>query len=126
MTLKSNTKTRIEKLKAEINKIRYSYHVLDKQIVPDSVKDSLQHELFKLEQEYPDLVTSDSPTQRIGGKPLAKFVKVTHRTPMLSMEDAFTINEMQEWEKRIQKLVPSKKLEYFAEQKMDGLAVSLI
>lgn len=119
-------KQRIKKLKQEINKIRYSYHVLDKQIVPDSVKDSLQHELFKLEQEHPEFVTSDSPTQRVGGKPLGKFVKVKHETPMMSMEDAFIFEELQEWEKRIQKLVPNKKLDYFVEQKMDGLAISLL
>jgi len=117
---------RIKKLRKEINRIRYYYHVLDKQIVPDSVKDSLQHELYKLEQEFPEFITPDSPTQRVGGAPLDKFKKVLHSTSMLSMEDSFTFEELKDWEKRIQKIVPNKKLEYFAEQKMDGLAVALL
>jgi len=123
---RKQAKLRIEKLKKEIDKIRYAYHVLDKQIVSDAVKDSLQHDLFKLEQQYPDLVTPDSPTQRIGGTPLDKFVKVTHETPMLSMEDVFEFDELKDWETRIKRIIPNKKYEYFVEQKMDGLALSLI
>jgi DNA ligase (NAD+) len=123
---KQQAKDRIEKLKKEINRIRYAYHVLDKQIVPDSVKDSLQHELYKLEQQYPEFITSDSPTQRIGGEPLKKFEKVTHSEPMLSMEDVFSYEELEDWEERIHKIIPQEKLEYYAEQKMDGLALSLI
>lgn len=123
---KNEAKKRIEKLKKEIDEIRYSYHVLDKEIVSDAVKDSLQHELFKLEQEYPEFITSDSPSQRVGGQPLDKFVKVMHESPMLSMEDVFLYDELKDWEERIQKIVPNAKLTYFAEQKMDGLALSLI
>ena len=133
-------KERIEQLKKEINKIRYYYHVLDKQIVPDSVKDSLQHELAVLEEQFPQFVTPDSPTQRVGGKPLDKFEKVRHLTPMLSLFDAFSPEELQEWEDRnlrllaglsAQSKVPDtvrKKfaLDYYAELKMDGLAVNLI
>lgn len=123
---KSETKIRIAKLRREIERIRYNYHVLDKQIVPDSVKDSLQHELFKLEQLYPELITSDSPTQRIGGKSLDKFSKARHKTPMMSMEDVFTLEELKDWETRIQKIRPNDKIDYYVEQKMDGLAVSLM
>jgi len=123
---KNQAQKRIKKLRTEIERIRYNYHVLDKQIVPDSVKDSLQHELFKLEQQYPELITPDSPTQRIGGKPLDKFSKVKHKTPMMSMEDVFSIEELRDWEKRIQKIRPNDKIDYFVEQKMDGLAVSLM
>lgn len=126
MINKKQAKDRIEKLKKEINKIRYAYHVLDKQIVSDSVKDSLQHELYKLEQQYPEFITEDSPTQRIGGAPLDKFVKVTHETPMLSMEDVFEFDELKDWETRIKRIIPNKKYEYFVEQKMDGLALSLL
>ncbi len=123
---KIEAKKRIETLKKEINKIRYAYHVLDKQIVPDSVKDSLQHELFKLEQIYPEFITPDSPTQRVGGEPLKEFQKVTHVNPMLSMEDVFSYQELQDWETRIKKIIPNDKFDYFAELKMDGLAVSLL
>ena len=77
--VKSEVKQRIEKLKSEINKYRYAYHVLDQSLISDAVLDSLKKELFDLEQQFPDLVTVDSPTQRIGGKPLKEFKKVKHR-----------------------------------------------
>lgn len=124
---KEEAKQRIEQLKKEIDKIRYAYHVLDKQIVSDAVKDSLQHELQELEEKFPDLITPDSPTQRVGGKPLEKFEKVRHKTPMLSLTDAFSPKEMEAWEERIGKLVPEwQEKDYYAELKMDGLAVSLV
>lgn len=119
-------KKRIEKLKKEIDYHRYLYHVLDKQEISDAALDSLKHELYKLEQQFPDLITKDSPTQRVGGVALEKFVKVHHKFPMLSIEDVFSLEEAKDWEARIQKLVPSEKFDYYAEIKMDGLAVSLI
>ena len=97
---KKEAEKRIKKLREEIDRIRYYYHVLDKSIVSDAVKDSLQHELQELEQKFPDLITPDSPSQRVGGKPLEKFEKVRHETPMLSLTDAFTEQELAEWEKR--------------------------
>lgn len=97
---KEQAKERIEKLKKLIEKYRYSYHVLDKSLVSDEVNDSLKHELQELENQYPDLVTPDSPTQRVGGKPLEKFEKVEHAYPMLSLTDAFSIQEIEEWENR--------------------------
>jgi DNA ligase (NAD+) len=97
---KAQAKQRIEQLKEEIDKIRYAYHVEDKQIVSDEVKDSLQHELQQLEEQFPDLITPDSPSQRVGGKPLDKFQKVTHSVPMLSLTDAFDEQEVANWEKR--------------------------
>lgn len=119
---------RVKKLKAEISKHRYQYHVLDKPLVSDEVLDSLKHELQELERKYPSLVTEDSPTQVVGGKPLAKFTKVSHKTRMLSLVDVFSPEELYGWEERIGKLVGSKELAsgYFAELKMDGLAMSLI
>lgn len=117
---------RIEKLKKEINYHRYLYHVLDKIEISDAALDSLKHELTQLENQFPNLITSDSPTQRVGGQPLDKFKKAAHSSPMLSLEDAFSVEEMQAWEKRIQKIVSSDKLNYFAELKIDGFAVSLI
>jgi len=122
---KEKAKKRIEKLREEIDKIRYYYHVLDKSIVSEGVKDSLQHELQELEQKYPDLITPDSPTQRVGGKPLKKFFKVTHSAPMLSLNDAFDFDEMRAWEERLKKIVPGDRIDYFAELKIDGFAVAL-
>ena len=123
---KQEAKKRIEKLRREINHHRYLYHVLDKIEISDAALDSLKNELEKLEQQHPDLITSDSPTQRVGGKALEKFRKVEHFLHMVSLHDAFSEEEMRDWEERIQKLVPGKKLDYYAELKMDGLAVSLI
>ena len=85
---------RIEKLKKEIEHHRYLYHVLDKQEISDAALDSLKHELYELERQFPEYVTWDSPTQRVGGRPLAKFKKVTHSRPILSLEDVFNIEEL--------------------------------
>lgn len=117
---------RVEKLKGEIDHYRYLYHVLDRQEITDAALDSLKHELFKLEQQFPDLITPDSPTQRVGGKPLPEFKKVPHRTPMLSMEDVFSPEELTEWLERIKRVYPQGTYEFYSEIKMDGLAVSLM
>ncbi|KKU16503.1 MAG: ligase protein, partial [Candidatus Giovannonibacteria bacterium GW2011_GWB1_45_9b] len=100
-----DVKDRIEKLKKAINKYRYQYHVLNKLEISEEALDSLKHELKKLEDEYPDLITPDSPTQRVAGEPLKGFKKVTHRVPMLSLEDVFSEEEFSDWEKRITKLL---------------------
>ena len=128
---KKQAKNRIDKLKKEINRHRYLYHTLDKQEISDAVLDSLKHELDILEKEFPDLITPDSPTQRVGGKALDKFEKVKHRTPMLSLNDVFLFEEIKEWEERIRKITPifDKEIEkygYFAELKIDGFAIELI
>lgn len=123
---KQEAKTRIEKLREEINYHRYLYHVLDKIEISDAALDSLKHELYKLEQEFPELITPDSPTQRVGGEALDKFKKVSHVVPMLSIEDAFEFKEVQEWEERMKRLSPHDQYDYYAEIKMDGLAMSLI
>lgn len=123
---KQEIKQRIEKLRKEINHHRYLYHVLDTQEISDAAIDSLKHELYTLEQENPELITPDSPTQRVGGEPLDKFEKVRHKTRMISLEDAFSRSEMEDWEKRIKKFYPAGKYEYFGELKVDGFAISLI
>lgn len=123
---KPAAKERIEKLKKEIDRHRYLYHVLDRQEISDAALDSLKRELARLEEQFPDLVTPDSPTQRVSGKPLKKFKKVRHAAPMLSLNDAFSEEELREWAERIGKLLPGKEFEYFAELKIDGFAVSLI
>lgn len=125
----SQIKDRIEKLKREINHLRYRYHVLNDPKVTDEVYDSLTQELRQLEEKEPQFKTADSPTQRIGGKALEKFEKVTHLTPMLSLNDAFSFEDLEAWQTRIGKLVGGgviKSSGFFAEPKMDGVALSLI
>ncbi len=126
-------KKRIDKLKREINHYRYLYHALDKSEISDAALDSLKNELFKLEQEYPEFIASDSPTQRVGGKPLAEFKKVRHSSPMMSLFDAFSREDMEDWLTRIGKIItPLTPLSkggvggFYCELKMDGLAVSLV
>ena len=123
---KEAIKKRIEKLRQSINHHRYLYHVLDKQEISEGALDSLKKELFDLEQEFPNLITPDSPTQRVGGKPLKEFAKVKHPRPMLSFNDAFDENDMKEWEARFEKIFPgAKKGGYYCELKIDGLAIEL-
>lgn len=122
----AEAKKRIEKLKKAINHHRYLYHVLDKQEISDAALDSLKHELYQLEQQYPEFLTADSPTQRVGGQPLKGFKKVEHRVPMLSIEDIFSEKELTDWENYLKRLAPGKKFSYFCEPKIDGFAVTLI
>jgi len=127
--IKQEAKKRIEKLRKLINHHRYLYHVLDKQEISDSALDSLKKELFDLELEFPDLITSDSPTQRIGGRPLDKFEKVKHPQPMLSFNDAFSKKDMEDWLLRISKLLTEREIseiDFYCELKIDGLAIELI
>lgn len=123
---KKEAEKRIDKLKETINYHRYLYHVLDKEEISEAALDSLKHELCCLEQDHPDLVTKDSPTQRVEGRPLDKFVKIKHKHRMLSLNDVFNFEELSAWEKRIYKAEPKLEGGYFAEIKMDGLAISLI
>jgi len=123
---KAAAKKRIKKLRDEIEKYRYAYHVLDKSLISDAALDSLKNELQKLENDYPEFITPDSPTQRVAGKPLNQFNKVKHSSPLLSLYDAFSPLDMQDWEKRLNKIIPGQKLAYYVELKMDGLAVALV
>ncbi len=119
-------KQRIELLKKQINDYRYHYHVLDQSIMSEAAADSLKHELSQLEQQYPDLISPDSPTQRVAGQPLKEFVKVEHQSRMLSINDVFNFEEIQVWFDRLKKNQPLLTEEFFVDLKMDGLACSLI
>jgi DNA ligase (NAD+) len=128
-------KERIEKLKKIINEARYAYHVLNKDLYPPEVLDSLKKELFDLEQKFPQFITPDSPTQRIAGQPLKEFKKVRHKVPMLSFNDAFSLQDLKNWEERNLRIIypyksKSKSIEnifeYFCELKIDGLAIKLV
>lgn len=121
---KQTAEKRIKQLREEINHHRYLYHVLDIQEISDAALDSLKKELADIEAEFPDLVVSDSPTQRVGGQPLTKFKQVEHTAPMLSLTDAFTVKDLRDWETRNQKIVPGD-YAFFVELKIDGVAVAL-
>ena len=118
-------KERITQLRDIINDYRYHYHVLNESTMSEAAADSLKHELSQLEDAHPELVTADSPTQRVAGKALDKFTKVTHKYPMISLNDVFDEEEVRAWVKRTEKLLPGKPV-FYGDIKMDGLACSLI
>jgi len=117
---------RAAELRQLLNTYAYEYYALDQPSVSDAVYDSLFHELKKIEAENPDLVVPDSPTQRVGGKLLGGFSKVTHSERMLSLNDVFNPAEVEAWVQRMDKLLPGTQHEFFADIKMDGLACALI
>ncbi len=123
---KSEAQKRIEKLRELINEYRYEYHVNDRSIMDEAAADSLKHELSQLEEQFPELITPDSPTQRVAGAPAAKFKSVEHTERMLSLNDVFDAVELEAWDVRIKKLVPKAKIEYFVDLKMDGFACALV
>ncbi|MFQ6057462.1 MAG: NAD-dependent DNA ligase LigA [Anaerolineae bacterium] len=117
---------RIAKLREEINYHNYRYYVLDSPVISDAEYDALMRELQELEAAHPELITPDSPTQRVGGQPLDKFEKVRHPEPVLSLDNAFDADEVRAWRKRIGRLLPHGiRLDYVAEPKIDGLTVVL-
>lgn len=120
---------KVERLRREIEYHNYRYYVLDSPIISDAEYDELMRELKKLEEEYPELITPDSPTQRVGVKPAEGFKEVVHAEPMLSLDDAMNEDEVIEFDKRIKRflgLPEEKDIEYTVEPKIDGLAIELI
>ncbi len=129
---KTEAKQRVLKLRELINDYRYHYHVLDESTMSEAAADSLKHELAELEKAFPDLITPDSPTQRVAGKPLDKFTKVTHAQRMISLADVFSEAEIRDWVRADEKLMLEQGIttdgrikEYFTDIKMDGLACAL-
>jgi DNA ligase (NAD+) len=125
----SKATRRIEALREQIRHHNYLYHALDAPEIPDVEYDRLLRELEELERENPDLVTEDSPTQRVGAEPISAFATVEHRVPMLSLGNAFSENEVEDFNRRILnrlELDPETCIEYAAEPKLDGAAVSLV
>ena len=124
---KKEASERLKKLRILINKYRYHRLVLDKPIIEEAAEDSLKKELFDLEQKFPDLVTPDSPSQRVAGEPLPKFTKFTHPERMLSFNDVFNEGDMKEWQERLLRIDPKAMADgFYCELKIDGLAVELI
>ncbi len=121
---KDEAKKRIEKLREKINDLNYKYFVLDQSEVDESVRDSLKRELIELESEFPQYITPDSPTQRVGSVLSGKFKKVPHKYQKKSLSDVFGYEEIREWHKRIRKMVPEE-MEFVCELKIDGLNISV-
>lgn len=121
---KEEAKKRIEKLREKINELNYKYFVLDESEVDESVRDSLKRELIDLENEFPQYITSESPTQRVGSVLSGRFEKITHKYGKKSLSDVFSYDEIKEWHKRIRKMVPDE-MEFVCELKIDGLNISV-
>src|SRR5258708_32001129 len=117
---------KLEALREKIRHHEYRYYVLDDPEISDADFDKLMNELKRLEAEHPALVTPDSPTQRVGGKPREGFVKAKHSSPMLSLDNAYTEEELRDWERRVHELSGRTDVEYLCELKLDGMSLALI
>jgi DNA ligase (NAD+) len=116
---------RAEKLRTELRRHEHLYYVMDAPEISDAEYDALMNELKRIEAEHPELLTSDSPTQRVGGKPAEGFKKVRHSRPMLSLDNAYSAEELADWDRRVHELAGNLPVEYTAELKLDGLSVAL-
>ena len=114
-----------ERLRAELRRHEHLYYVLDRPAISDAEYDALFNELKRMEEAYPELLTPDSPTQRVGGKPAEGFQKAAHSRPMLSLDNAYNAEELAAWDKRCRELAGTLPVEYIAELKMDGLSIAL-
>jgi DNA ligase (NAD+) len=122
----ASVQQRVARLRADIERHNYRYHVLDDPEIPDSEYDRLLRELRALEEDFPALVTPDSPTQRVGGAPVDAFSQVRHRLPMLSLDNAFSREDVEGFDRRVrERLEAERDIQYACEMKLDGLAVSL-
>src|SRR5580693_866268 len=116
---------KIEKLRDHLRRHEHLYYVLDAPEISDAEYDALMNELKRLEAAHPELLTPDSPTQRVGGKPAEGFKKVSHSRPMLSLDNAYSAEELADWDRRVRELAGKSPVEYTAEVKLDGLSVAL-
>jgi len=126
MTEKEKANERIEFLRKEIRFHDRKYYVENNPVISDYEYDQLLKELEDLERQYPDLITPDSPTQRVGGEPAEEFATVRHRVAMLSLDNTYSQDELLEFDARIRRLIPSQQIEYVVELKLDGLGVALL
>ena len=116
---------KIDSVREKIRHHEYRYYVLDDPEISDAEFDKLMNELKALEKEHPELITPDSPTQRVGGKPREGFVKVKHPSPMLSLDNAYSEDELRDWERRVHELTGRNEIEYMCELKLDGMSMAL-
>src|SRR5262252_3919564 len=114
-----------EQLREELRRHEHLYYVLDAPEITDAEYDARMHRLQQLEAEHPELVTADSPTQRVGGKPREGFVKVRHSSPMLSLDNALNEAELRDFDRRVHELSGRKNVDYVCELKLDGMSLSL-
>jgi DNA ligase (NAD+) len=121
----SSTAQRAQKLRSELRRHEHLYYVLDAPEISDAAYDALMNELKRIEAAHPELLTPDSPTQRVGGKPAEGFQKVRHSRPMLSLDNAYSAEELADWDRRVHELAGLFPVEYMAELKLDGLSVAL-
>jgi DNA ligase (NAD+) len=122
---RANIHDELDSLREEVRHHEYRYYVLDDPEISDAEFDRLMNQLKKLEAEHPELVTPDSPTQRVGGKPREGFVKAPHSVPMLSLDNAYNEEELRNWERRVHELAGRKDVEYVCELKLDGMSLAL-
>ena len=114
----------IASLRRELERHEYLYYVLDQPEISDAEYDAMMARLRKLEAEHPELITPDSPTQRVGGKPREGFVRVRHSSPMLSLDNAYNEGELSDFDRRVRELSGLEKIEYVTELKLDGLSLA--
>jgi DNA ligase (NAD+) len=126
MAVKIKPQQRVEELREQIRYHNYRYYVLDDPQIPDAEYDRLMRELQALEEVHPELVSADSPTQRVGAQPLSAFGEVHHEVPMLSLDNAFDDDELREFDRRVRQRLEQDEVEYTAEPKLDGVAVSML
>jgi DNA ligase (NAD+) len=126
MAVPEKARMRVEALRRDIETHNYRYYVLDAPTIPDAEYDEWFRELVELETAYPELASADSPTRRVGGAPLEEFPQVTHRTPMLSLNNAFTDEDVAGFDRRVREALGRDDVEYAMEPKFDGLAISLL
>src|SRR5580692_10871108 len=119
------TAARAEDLRTQLRRHEHLYYVMDAPVIPDAEYDALMNELKRIEAEHPELLTPDSPTQRVGGKPAEGFQKVRHSRPMLSLDNAYTHEELVDWDRRVRELAGKLPVEFTSELKLDGLSVAL-
>ncbi len=117
---------RVEELRSEISQHDYRYYVLDDPVISDGEYDALMRELGDLENRFPELISPDSPTQRVSGEPSEKFEPVQHRVPLLSLGNAFTPDEVRDWHRRVLRLTERERVSMVCEPKIDGLAIALV
>ena len=126
MPAEKDVEKKIEALREKIRHHEYLYYVLDNPEISDLDFDKLMRQLKDLEAEHPALLTPDSPTQRVGGKPREGFVKVRHSSPMLSLDNTYNEDELRDWERRVHELTGRQEVDYVCELKLDGMSLALI
>src|SRR5271165_6054415 len=122
---KLDAATEAEHLREQLRRHEHLYYVLDQPEISDAEYDALMQRLKDLEEKHPELITPDSPTQRVGGKPREGFVKVRHSTPMLSLDNAYSEEELRDWERRVHELSGESHVDYVCELKLDGMSLAL-